>query len=102
MKRRTDYPTGNESGMGFICNRWVFTGGQGWRVVDNGDGTHTVTNWHGRPCYGGLNLAEDAAHEYAARLARTTPHPKPEPEHTCGPGITYGCDVPDCDGENGD
>lgn len=23
-------------------------------------------------------------------------------EHTCGPGITYGCDRPDCDGDNGD
>lgn len=23
----------------------------------------------------------------------------PEPEHTCGPGINYGCDVPECDGD---
>lgn len=32
---------------------------------------------------------------------RTVPA-RPEPVHTCGPGITYGCDVPDCDGDNGD
>jgi len=25
-----------------------------------------------------------------------------EAEHTCGPGIQYGCDVPECDGNNGD
>ncbi len=24
---------------------------------------------------------------------------EPTPEHTCGPGIQYGCDVPDCDGD---
>lgn len=25
-----------------------------------------------------------------------------EPEHTCGPGINYGCEHPECDGEVGD
>lgn len=78
MERKTNYPTGSENGMEFICNRWVFTGGSGWRVRDNGDGTHTVTDWGGRPTYGGINLPEDAAHEMAARLAKTTPHPKPQ------------------------
>jgi len=28
--------------------------------------------------------------------------PAAEPAHTCGPGMNYGCDVPECDGNVGD
>lgn len=82
--RKTDYPTGSESGMSFICNRWVFTGPQGYRVAFDGTG-HKLGEWVVRRydasstsfVYGGRHTTEDAAHEYAALLARTTPHPKP-------------------------
>lgn len=121
--RKIDYPTGSENGMSFICNRWVFTGPQGYRVqfvglaegapedservwsVYSYAGSHTTPAWYDATT---RHMTEDDAHAYAARLAKTTPHPgvdvapEPEPEHTCGPGIQYGCDVPDCDAENGD
>lgn len=80
-KRRRDYPTGNADGMSFICNRWVFTGPQGYRVTPNGDGTFHVVSYNAaetRLCWLGEDsrrMTEDAAHELAASLARTTPHP---------------------------
>lgn len=78
-ERKTDYSTARENGMSFVCNRWVFTGGKGYRVRPNDDGTFTVVSYahtQTRVCYGGQNLTEDAAHAYAASLARTVPHPK--------------------------
>lgn len=80
MTRKTDYPTGSEDGMSFICNRWVFTGPQGYRVRPNDDdGTFTTVSYNvaeSRPVYGAIRVSEDEAHEMAARLAQTTPHPK--------------------------
>lgn len=81
--RKTDYPTGNPNGMSFICNRWVFTGPQGYRVQftggegDNCWSVYSYTGAYSRPTYGGMSLTEDDAHAFAASLARTTPHPKP-------------------------
>lgn len=83
-ERKRDYSTASENGMEFIANRWVFAGPKGYRVVFNGDGT-TENDWavysyagsSTRLVYNGCNLTEDAAHELAARLANTTPHPKP-------------------------
>lgn len=76
-ERRTDYPTGNPSGMSFICNRWVFTGPQGYRVVPQSDGDGFLVVSYAangtRPVWvgdGSLNLSEDDAHALAARLAR--------------------------------
>lgn len=68
-----DYPTGSEDGMSFICNRWTFTGPQGYRVVANGDGTFRVVSYNvaqTRPVYGDQAMTEDAAHALAASLAR--------------------------------
>lgn len=71
-KRSRDYPTGSDNGMSFICNRWVFTGPQGYRVVCREDGWY-VESYAGssvRPGYRTAPYTEDAAHESAARLAR--------------------------------
>lgn len=38
-----------------------------------------------------------ALHRYPALLTA-----QPETEHTCGPGINWGCDAPGCDGDVGD
>ena len=76
--RKCDYPTGNPNGMSFIANRWVFTGPKGWRVEPNASGTafNVVSMSDGRVAgLMGLNLSEDDAHAYAARLANTVPHP---------------------------
>lgn len=82
--RTTDYPTGSDNGMSFICNRWVFTGPEGYRVTAQSDGDgFLVIRYNGsstRPVWvgeGSLNMSEDSAHELAASLAGTTPHPKP-------------------------
>lgn len=78
-ERKTKYSTASENGMQFICNRWVYAGDKGYKVRPNGDGTYSVLSYahtDERPTYGGMNLTEDAAHEMAARLAGTTPHPK--------------------------
>lgn len=77
--RKTSYSTANESGMEFICNRWVFAGDKGYRVRPNGDGTFSVVSYAHTSedsVYGGRGLTEDAAHEMAARLARVPVHPK--------------------------
>lgn len=82
--RKTDYPTGDPNGMSFICNRWVYTGPKGYRVVFDGNGERPdwlVLSYAGsstRPVYGGRHTTEDGAHEWAATLAKTTPHPKVE------------------------
>lgn len=81
--RKIDYPTGNANGMSFIGGRWVYTGPQGYRVQftgGEGDACWSVFSYAGSStslCYGGTNLTEDDAHAFAARLARTAPHPKP-------------------------
>lgn len=84
MQRKIDYPTGDPNGMSFICNKWVHTGPQGYRVQFTGTGedrgdwsVFSYAGSHTRLVYGGRDLSEDAAHEMAARLARTTPHPRP-------------------------
>lgn len=77
-ERKRDYPTGNPNGMSFICNRWVFTGPEGYRVRPNGDGSYNVYSYaHTSERAVALSFSENAAHELAASLARTTPHPKP-------------------------
>lgn len=81
MARKTRYSTASKDGMSFIANRWVFTGDEGYEVRPDGNGTDTYSVWSyhaagGSPTYGGLNMSEDDAHALAARLARTTPHPK--------------------------
>lgn len=85
--RKLDYPTGNGNGMSFICNRWVFTGPEGYRVQfdgteADGDNGWAVFRYNAATTHlvrGGRGLTEDAAHEYAASLARTTPHPRVTP-----------------------
>ena len=70
-ERKTDYPTGSKDGMSFISNRWVFTGPEGYRVVQNGD-TFGVKRYNAAstsPVYGGTGLTEDDAHAMAERLA---------------------------------
>ena len=69
--RSTDYPTGD--GMSFICNRWVFTGPEGYRVKRHDDGTFYVVHYTvaGETCtFCPRDMSEDDAHEYAARLAK--------------------------------
>lgn len=76
-ERSGDYPTrGNPNGMEFIGNRWVFTGGSGFRVVfdgtDGDGGDWAVLSYdgpHTRLVPGGRGLTEDEAHAMAARLA---------------------------------
>lgn len=82
MTRKIDYPTGPANGMSFICNRWVFTGPRGYRVQFTGDGPDNdgwsvfSYNAAGTRIVGhARGLTEDAAHEAAAQLANTTPHP---------------------------
>lgn len=83
-KRKINYSTARPDGMEFICNRWVFAGDKGYRVVFDGtgesEGDYAVLSYAGaytRPVYGGRGLTEDAAHELAARLAKLPVHPKP-------------------------
>jgi hypothetical protein len=72
--RSTDYPTGD--GMSFICNRWVFTGPEGYRVValDAAEDRYSVVRYTAsetRPMYPEtLDMTEDEAHAQAAHLAR--------------------------------
>jgi hypothetical protein len=76
--RKTDYSTASPTGMEFIANRWVYAGDKGYRVKPNGDDTFRVVSYahtEETPCYGAASMTEDEAHEVAARLARTTPHP---------------------------
>lgn len=90
-ERKIVYPTGDPSGMEFIGGRWVFTGGSGYRVqfvgppADDPDsdrtwavysytGPHSTPAWYDEKT---RRMTEDDAHAFAARLARTTPHPKP-------------------------
>lgn len=70
-ERKTDYPTGNPDGMSFICNRWVFTGPQGYRVVPDGTAFQVVSYdaTGTRPADWCRNLTEDEAHEMAARMS---------------------------------
>lgn len=71
-ERKTDYPTGNPNGMSFICNRWVFTGPEGYRVKPEGDGTFRVVRYNAtrtEGVYGGSGLTEDDAHAMAERLS---------------------------------
>ena len=75
--RKTDYPTGDPSGMSFICNRWVFTGPEGYRVVPRSDGDGFLVMRYDsdstRPVWigeGSMNMTEDEAHALAASLAR--------------------------------
>ena len=82
-KRKTDYSTAPENGMSFICNRWTFTGPEGYRVKANDDGTFRVVHYNAAGDYrvagsGALSLTEDDAHEMAARLAKLPVHPKPK------------------------
>ena len=72
----------------------------------NGDVTVSITpygktnrlhEWHGRP----PRLACGHVKSYGCDCD-TIAAEAPEPAHTCGPGIQWGCDVPDCDGDNGD
>lgn len=81
MARKTDYPTGPDNGMSFICNRWVFTGPQGYRVRANeDDGTFTVVSYHAaaeRPVWDGVRISEHEAHCMAARLSGLPVHPRP-------------------------
>lgn len=69
----TDYPTG--SGMEFINNSWVFTGPKGYRVVAQDDGTFNVVSYTvlGDRQLGWTTdgMTQDAAHEMAARLAKS-------------------------------
>jgi len=75
--RPTDYPTGD--GLSFICNRWTYTGPQGYRVVpyhESGDTARygwTVVRYNAtgsRPAsYGSEPLTEDEAHMSAASLS---------------------------------
>ncbi|MGI5196910.1 hypothetical protein ACQEVY_25285 [Streptomyces sp. CA-288835] len=70
----TDYPTGNPDGMSFICNRWVFTGAEGYRVKPDSDdeGLFMVVRYNATgqtPFYGGRGLSERDAHEMAASLS---------------------------------
>lgn len=91
MTRKIDYPTGNPNGMEFICNRWVFTGGKGYRVQfvgpPEGDPENANRSWavfsyagsHTRPAWyddATRHMTEDDAHAFAASLANTEPHPK--------------------------
>jgi hypothetical protein len=82
MERKIDYSTGRGNGMSFIANGWVFTGAEGYRVKSDADDAHLfmVVRYDAAgetPFYGGRGLPEDDAHKMAARLAGTTPHPKP-------------------------
>ncbi len=85
MERKINYSTASETGMEFICNRWVFAGDKGYRVQFTGTG-ETAGDWsvfsyagaHTRLVPGGRDLSEDAAHELAARLAKLPVHPKPQ------------------------
>jgi hypothetical protein len=71
-ERSNDYPTGDPSGMSFICNRWTFTGPEGYRVVPDGTAFQVVRYdaTGTSPTYLGQNLTEDEAHDMAARLSR--------------------------------
>lgn len=73
-ERSNDYSTGHDNGMEFICNRWVFTGPQGYRVVPNPDGDgFLVMRYDASEVHpAGYRLepmTEDDAHAHAARLA---------------------------------
>jgi hypothetical protein len=78
--RKTTYSTASENGMAFIANRWVYAGDKGYRVKPTDDGTFNVYSYAhtSERVVGtfGMGLTEDAAHELAASLARTAPHPK--------------------------
>jgi hypothetical protein len=79
-ERKRDYPTGNDNGMSFISNRWVFTGAEGYRVLPDRDDPHlfVVVRYNAASTtgfYGGRGLTEEAAHTLAASLAGTSVHP---------------------------
>jgi hypothetical protein len=78
-KRKRTYSTASETGMELIANRWVYAGDKGYRVRPNGDGTFRVVSYAHtteRPVGSwALSMGESEAHEYAARMARTIPHP---------------------------
>lgn len=74
MVIQSDYPTGSESGMSFIGNRWVFTGAEGYRVKADRDDAHLfmVVRYSAAgetPFYGARGLTEEAAHVLAASYA---------------------------------
>lgn len=83
-KRSTDYRTGDPNGMSFICNRWVFTGPQGYRVTpymgDTARYGWTVVRYDvagSRPAgYSSEPMTETEAHEYAARLSGRPVNPE--------------------------
>jgi len=80
MKQRSnDYPTGDANGMSFICNRWVFTGPQGYRVVPVDGGfqvmSYTATGSHCAHWSAQIMTALEA-HEYAANLSRRPVNPE--------------------------
>lgn len=70
-----EYPTGDPSGMSFICNRWVFTGPEGYRVRFDTVGERTgyfvfrYTGSHNRLTDPRPRTWTDA-HRYAFTLAR--------------------------------
>lgn len=77
MERKTTYPTGDPGGMSFICNRWAFTGPEGYRVEpeEDGVGLFRVVRYNAagtEGVCGGRRLTEDAAHAMAKRLAAPT------------------------------
>ena len=78
-ERSIDYPTGDPNGMSFICNRWVFTGPEGYRVQfvgGDGDqcwGVFRYDGAHTRRAYG-EPMTEDDAHALAARLSGRPVH----------------------------
>lgn len=84
MARKLEYPTGSPDGMSHIpATGWRFTGPEGYRVQFTGTGD-TAGNWsvfrytaaESRLVPGGRDLSNDEAHEMAARLAGTVPHPE--------------------------
>lgn len=84
MGRKIDYSTAAHNGMEYIGGRMVYTGPKGYRVQftgGEGDKCWSVFSYagaHTRLCFPYANLTEDEAHERAASLAGTTPHPKPD------------------------
>jgi hypothetical protein len=66
-----EYSTGSANGMSFICNRWVYTGSEGYRVVptDSGWSVYRYDATGSHPVYGGQGLTVLDAHRMAHRLA---------------------------------
>lgn len=69
-----------------------------------GDGSVTVRAYEGEACEPFREVTGCGGWQTdPVYLGECVPLPlDPEPVHTCGPGIQWGCDVPDCDGDNGD